>query len=129
MKLSAAIASVVIVFAAPALAASIDVKALDRDRVLKAAGAYLKEEPITVTAASSPRSSGGKHDFFSEGDYWCPDPANPDGPYVQKDGMTNPDNLIAPRHAMVRMTRHVAALTAAHRITGDANYAEHPVKQ
>src|SRR5687768_4666650 len=114
--------------ASTSFAAQIDVKQLDRDRVLNAADDYLKEEPVTVTAMSSPRSAGGKHDFFSEGDYWWPDPANPDGPYVQKDGMTNPDNFVAHRHAMVRMSRHVAALTAAHRITGDANYANHAVK-
>src|SRR5688572_31437942 len=53
-------------------AAQIDVKHLDRDRVPKAADGYLNEAPITVTAAISPRSAGGKHDFFSEGDYWWP---------------------------------------------------------
>ena len=50
--------------ASTALAAQIDVKQLDRAPVLKAANAYLKEEPITVTAASSPRSAGGKHDLL-----------------------------------------------------------------
>jgi hypothetical protein len=114
--------------ASASFAAQIDVKQLDRERVLKAADGYLKEEPVTVTAATSPRSAGGKHDFFSEGDYWWPDPANPDGPYIQKDGHTNPDNFVAHRHAMVRMSRHVAALTSAHRITGDQKYANHAVK-
>ena len=117
-----------LVITTTSLAAQVDVKQLDRDRVLKAADGYLKEEPVTVTAASSPRSAGGKHDFFSEGDYWWPDPANPDGPYIQKDGMTNPDNFVAHRHAMVRMSRIVAALAAAHRITGDAKYADHAIK-
>src|SRR5262249_17291997 len=70
-----------------------DVAAFDRNRVLKAANKYLSEEPITITASSSPRSGGGAHDFFSEGDYWWPDPQNPDGPYIQRDGMTNPDNF------------------------------------
>jgi hypothetical protein len=63
----------------------IDVAAFDRDRVLKAARSYLSEAPITITAARSPRSAGGAHDFFSEGDYWWPDPQNPDGPYIQRD--------------------------------------------
>ena len=115
-------------FACSAMAAQIDVKRLDRERVLKAADAYLAEQPVTVTAASSPRSAGGRHDFFSEGDYWWPDPQNPDGPYVQRDGMTNPDNFVAHRHAMVRMSRIVAALAAAHRITGDEKYATRAVK-
>src|SRR3954453_6761296 len=67
-----------------------DLAAIERPRVLKAAAGYLTAPPVTVTAASSPRSAGGPHDFFSEGDYWWPDPANPGGPYVQRDGMTNP---------------------------------------
>jgi hypothetical protein len=113
--------------ASTSLAAQIDVKQIDHDRVLKAADGYLKEEPVTVIAASSPRSAGGKHDFFSEGDYWWPDPANPDGPYIQKDGMTNPDNFVAHRHAMVRMSRIVASLTAAWRITGDEKYAQQAI--
>src|SRR5262249_15467443 len=54
-----------------------DVAAFDRNRVLKAANQCLSEEPITITASSSPRSGGGAHDFFSEGDYWWPDPQNP----------------------------------------------------
>jgi hypothetical protein len=114
--------------ASTAFAAQIDVKQLDRERVLKAADSYLLGDPITVTDASSPRSAGGKHDFFSEGDYWWPDPENPSGPYIQKDGMTNPDNFVAHRQAMVRMSRQVAALTAAYRITNDEKYARHAIK-
>ncbi len=45
-----------------------NVAAIDRARVLKAANQYLSEAPIT--ASDSFRSVGGRHDFFSEGDYW-----------------------------------------------------------
>src|SRR5215212_11793785 len=65
-------------------ARAFDVAAFDRARVLKAARQYLSERPATVTASRSPRSAGGPHDFFSEGDYWWPDPQNPAGPYVQR---------------------------------------------
>src|SRR5881398_2363177 len=81
-----------------------DLKKLERDRILKAADEYLKQEPVTVIASSCTRSAGGPQDFFSEGDYWWPDPKNPDGPYIQRDGMTNPDNFVAHRHAMVRLS-------------------------
>ena len=57
--------------------ATVDVGAVDRDRILSAAAAALKHPPVTVTAASSPRSAGGPHDFFSEADYWWPDPGEP----------------------------------------------------
>jgi Alginate lyase len=105
-------------------ASNIDLSRTERGRVLKHAQAYLKEKPVTVTAASSPRSAGGPHDFFSEGDYWWPDPKNPDGPYIQRDGMTNPDNFLAHRRAMVRLSLMVPALTAAWQLTYDRKYAE-----
>ena len=73
--------------------------ARERARVLSAAGRYLKDAPITVTASRSSRSAGGPHDFFSEGDYWWPDPVNPDGPYIQRDGMSNPGNFTDHRRA------------------------------
>jgi hypothetical protein len=106
-------------------AAKLDLTAFERPRVLKAANQYLAEKPVTVTAASSPRSAGGKHDFFSEGDYWWPDPKNPDGPYIQRDGMTNPDNFVEHRRAMVRLSMIVPALAAAFKITKERKYADH----
>jgi hypothetical protein len=106
-------------------AASLDLTAIERPRVLKAANQYLTDAPITVTAASSPRSAGGKHDFFSEGDYWWPDPKNPDGPYIQRDGMSNPDNFVDHRHAMIRLSLIVPALAAAYQITKEHKYADH----
>ena len=109
-------------------AADLDLKKLDHDRVITAADSFLKEKPITVTAQSSPRSAGGPHDFFSEGDYWWPNPNDPAGPYIQKDGMTNPDNFIAHRQAMTRFSIHVATLTAAWRITNDKKYADHAIE-
>src|SRR6516162_5425122 len=106
-------------------ASKFDLAAIERPRVIKAANRYLNEAPVTVTASGSPRSAGGKHDFFSEGDYWWPDPANPKGPYIQRDGMTNPDNFVEHRRAMIRLSLAVPALAAAYKITRDRKYAEH----
>src|SRR5882724_11009612 len=82
----------------------------ERRRVLRAANQYLHEPPITLTAYKSVRSAGGPHDYFSEGDYWWPDPANPDGPFIRRDGMTNPDNFVEHRRALFRMCIQVPAL-------------------
>src|SRR2546430_5171912 len=101
-----------------------DLANFDRARVLKAANQYLSEKPITVTATSSPRSAGGRHDFFSEGDYWWPDPKNPNGPYIQRDGMSNPDNFVEHRRALMRMSVQVPALAAAWMLAGKRAYAE-----
>lgn len=107
---------------------SFDVEKFDRARVLRAANQYLKEQPITITASSSSRSAGGPHDFFSEGDYWWPDPQNPTGPYIQRDGMTNPDNFVEHRRYLMRLSVQVPALVAAWKLTKDERYATHAVK-
>lgn len=96
-----------------------------RNQVLNKAEWALQQQPITVTAQSSPRSAGGKHDFYSEGDYWWPNPVSVDSPYIQKDGMTNPDNFVAHRHAMIRLSEVVGALASAYKLTVDAKYVKH----
>src|SRR5437868_2102648 len=106
----------------------VDVGKIDEGRILSAADKYLKETPVTITATSSTRSAGGKHDFFSEGDYWWPDPANPIGPYIQRDGMTNPDNFTDHRRYLMRLSVQVPALVAAWRLTKEQRYAAQAAK-
>lgn len=98
-----------------------------RKQTLVDANWALQQQPITVTAQSSPRSSGGKHDFFSEADYWWPNPNNPGGPYVNRDGETNPDNFVAHRKAMIRFSEIIGALASAYKITGNEKYVKHAV--
>jgi len=105
-------------------AASLDLFNIERARVVRSADRYLKARPITITAHLAKRSAGGRNDYFSEGDYWWPDPKNPGGPYVQRDGMTNPDNFVAHRHALIRLSVQMPALTAAWVITKQERYAK-----
>lgn len=96
-----------------------------REQALNQAAWALKQEPVTVTAEASSRSAGSRHDFYSEGDYWWPDPASADSPYIQRDGMTNPGNFVAHRHAMIRFSRIVGALACAYVLTGNKKYVDH----
>lgn len=105
-----------------------DIVAIERPRIMEKAAKYLLEQPVTVTASHCDRSAGGLHDYFSEGDYWWPDPKNPDGPYIQHDGLSNTNNFVAHRHAMVRLGEVVATMTSAYILTGDEKYAKHAVK-
>lgn len=113
----------------PVLAAPRDQKdpwglaSIERERVLAQAKTFLTVKPVTVTSASSSRSAGGRHDFFSEGDYWWPDPAKPGGPYVQRDGMTNPENFVEHRKFLMQLSVQMPALTAAWTLTKDRRYA------
>jgi hypothetical protein len=105
------------------LTLKVDVASIDSLAIIEKAELFLDEKPITVTNDRCERSLGGKNDFYSEGDYWWPNPENPNGPYYNRDGMTNPDNFTAHRKAMRRMSIQVVTLAAAYKITGDSKYA------
>ena len=91
---------------------------------LARADAFLLTVPITVADSYCDRSAGGINDFYSEGDYWWPNPKEPDGPYIQKDGQTNPDNFTDHRLAMIRLSEIVSTLTSAWLISEDQVYAD-----
>ncbi|MEL6924606.1 MAG: alginate lyase family protein [Bacteroidota bacterium] len=98
---------------------------LDEERLLQRADAYLAKAPKTVTAFPAARSVGGRHDYYSEGSYWWPDPDNPDGPYIRKDGFRNPDNFMDHHQALGRLRKYTTTLVAAYKVTGDEKYAAH----
>lgn len=98
---------------------------LERPRVLKTATAYLSEQPKTVTSVSASRSAGGLHDYYSEADYWWPDPKNPTGPYIRRDGESNPANFNAHREVLIRLSLIVPALAAAWVLTQNSDFAAH----
>ena len=95
----------------------------DRDRILRLAARWLAERPETITSFPSPKSPGGVHDYFSEADYFWPNPANPAGPYKEIDGKSNPDNFLGHRKALIRFSQAMPALTAAFVLTGKPVYA------
>lgn len=99
-----------------------------KNKMISLAKQAMMEKPITVTNESSPRSAGGKHDFYSEGDYWWENPDSPDSPYIQKDGMSNPNNFVAHRKAMIRFSQLVGTLTSAYLIEKKKEYAEQAFK-
>ncbi|MEZ2445426.1 alginate lyase family protein [Chitinophaga sp. RCC_12] len=95
-----------------------------RGAVIKRAAWAMQQPPQTITAFRCDRSAGGIHDFYSEGDYWWPDPANPNGAYIQRDGQTNPENFVAHRLAMIRFSRVMGALAAGYIATKDNTYPQ-----
>ncbi|MGB5418492.1 alginate lyase family protein [Algibacter sp.] len=98
------------------------VKDLEKHRIQENAQKFLNLEPVTVTSYTSIRSAGTKHDFYSEGDYWWPNSDDLDGPYIRKDGLSNPDNFVSHRHAMIRLSQISGALASAYLITKNEVY-------
>jgi hypothetical protein len=97
----------------------------ERKRILTAADAYLALPIRTITSYSSDRSPGGTHDYFSQADYFWPDPKNPNGPYINRDGQSNPANFNGHRRAMIALSIQMPALTAAWLLTRDRRYGQH----
>lgn len=103
---------------------AVNVAKIDRERILNAAEIALAQPPVTITASRAKLSEGGPNDFYSNGDYWWPDPSKPDGlPYIQRDGESNPGNFNDHRVALRKLQDAVAALGAAWKVTGDERYA------
>jgi hypothetical protein len=79
---------------------------------------------LTITAFPANRSAGGLHDFYSQADYFWPDPKDPNGPYINRDGQSNPDNFGEHRRVMVAFSMQMPALTAAWVLTGESRYGK-----
>lgn len=61
------------------------------DALITDADKELKRRPASVMDKKLVASSGDRHDYYSFGIYWWPDPEKADGlPYIQKDGQRNP---------------------------------------
>ena len=97
---------------------------IDRDRIIKRADHLLNEAPRTVTASFAPRSMGGKHDFYSEGPYWWPDPANPDGPFIRHDGLRFPGRFEDHDKDLRNFSWIVGTQTSAWILTGEEKYVK-----
>lgn len=101
-----------------------DIRAIERRRLLPQAEALLGAEPRTIAAIPASRSPAGPQDYYSEGDYWWPDPANPGGAYIRRDGRSNPDKFDGHRDALIAFGRTVPALAALWDLTGEPRFAD-----
>lgn len=119
---------VLVSFAAAQIPSMINIEKLETPRVTRLADGFLRTIPKTVTASKCERSSGGLHDYFSEGDYWWPNPADPKGPYIRKDGYTNPQIFVEHRNVLRSMSIQVPALVAAYKVTGQKKYADQAMR-
>lgn len=107
--------------------------ALPNDKAIGAAYAELivradralAAKPASVMDKRSIPVSGDRHDYVSLARYWWPDPANPKGAYVRRDGDTNPDieSHRFDRTALARMAREADTLALAYYYSGEARYA------
>ena len=88
------------------------------------------EQPVTnVVDEGALPPSGDPHDYYSYSPYWWPNPENPDGPYIWRDGEVNPDRNTSDISRIEAMVDRVTSLVPAWYFTGDEHYAESAVEQ
>lgn len=85
----------------------------------------LARKPGSVLDKRTVPLSGDRHDYVSLAPYWWPDPANPEGPYVRRDGQVNPERETDrfDRMAFGRMASDADTLGLAYYYSGDRKYA------
>jgi len=93
-------------------------------RLRAAADHWLKEGPWSVTGERPQGLDIDPHDYYSEAPYWWPDPANPTGPYIRKDGQTNPARFLANKSALNSMCDAVFTLGTAAFLLDEPRYAQ-----
>ena len=98
---------------------------LDPVRHLRAeAEKRLHEGPWTVTSDRPTDLQLDLHDYYSEAPYWWPNPENPGGPYIRKDGLFNPARFTANKTALNAVADAVFTLGAAAYLLDDPRYAQ-----
>ena len=70
-------------------------------------------QPACVTQFKSKAASGNPHDFYSEGMYEWPNPKDPDGPHITRDGLPNPGRFHFHRTALEQTTQNSHLLACA----------------
>jgi hypothetical protein len=102
-----------------------EVWTLDSARRLRAeADRRMREGPWSVTF-DRPRVEGlDSHDYYSEAPYWWPNPDNPGGPFLRRDGQTNPNRFLSNKTALNSMCDAVFTLGTASLLLDDTRYAQ-----
>lgn len=92
--------------------------------LVKSADGLLDSEPLSVMMKQKQSPSGDNHYYTSLARYFHPDASKPDGlPYVNRDGVTNPEINLWDRNRLGEMTDRVSTLALAWYLSGDERYA------
>jgi len=89
---------------------------------------YLKEGPWSVTTDRPKGTDPDPHAYYSEAPFYWPDPANPGGPFVRRNGQDNPSRFTANRMALESACDAVFTLGTAAYLLDDARYAQHAAR-
>ena len=80
---------------------------------------------VTFDRPSPASTKAGPNDYFSEGPYWWPNPQDPNGPYIRKDGVRNGGRFTKNEVALKEMSQAVLALGIGDYFLGNPACAAH----
>lgn len=98
-----------------------DVTNIDAKGVVQSSDRFCQMPPVAVTDKPTSRS-GNKHNFEALSIYTWPDPNNPDGPYIVRDGQPNPEYKEYDLPRLEELVKRTGALSRAFYVTGDEKY-------
>ena len=99
------------------------------DALFNEAEGLLSRQPVSVMMKDRTAVSGDKHDYLSLSRYFWPDPTKPDGlPYINRDGVSNPELERLDRPKLSTMASGVTTLSLAWYFSGDEKYARKAVE-
>ncbi|OIQ36466.1 MAG: hypothetical protein BM563_10835 [Bacteroidetes bacterium MedPE-SWsnd-G1] len=99
------------------------------EEIIKDADEWLEQDEVNVVDEGALPPSGDPHDYYSYSPYWWPNPEDPDGPYIWRDGEINPDRNTSDISRIEVMVKRVTSLVPAWYFTNDDRYAKSAVEQ
>ena len=92
--------------------------------LVQEAESFLSEKPLSVTQKVKKAPFGDAHDYSSIPKYSFPDPDNPDGPWIYRDGCINPDFEVCDIVRWMAFCRKTTMMVAAGNLSGDIRFFE-----
>lgn len=94
------------------------------NRLVAEADSLLDVTPLSVVDKPKAAPDGDRHNYVSLARYFHPNPATADSlPYIERDGVTNPEINLYDRNHLGATAGRVATLALARYLTGDERYA------
>jgi hypothetical protein len=84
----------------------------------------MKDGPWTVTSDHPKSVDIDPHEYYSEAPYWWPNPENPDGAYIRRDGEINPSRFMSNKAALNSMCDAVLTLGTAAFLLDEPRYSQ-----
>lgn len=97
--------------------------------IVSGANAALETPNVNVVDWGVLPPSRDPHDYYSYSPYWWPDPENPNGPYIWRDGEINPDRYTSDISQIEILVQRITSLVPAWYFTMDERYAKSAVDQ